>query len=476
MIQEDPVGDQPGRLLTLELPGLVVGAPIGRRIQVSGNLAGERLFMKGVWKVVDQATTTESNRNPGQVAESHAAEVETYKVVVILVNFSDLALPSSCSTSAVGDTFFDDLTDSVKAFYWEQSFHQFDIEGVVAGPYTLTTPSSSCSESFNTWSHQADNKARRDVADFNSYDSRFYIIPVIPTEPYCDDSWGYIGFGQAVVTSQHCTDPAGASHELGHNLGLDHANKLFSSGAECDGCDFSSTMGGVGGAGTLRHFNAPHKLHLGWIPSERVLSVTQTGLYTISLLEQDDPGLIQVLKLDLEGLVSPHYVSYRTGLGPYAENISTDYRPKMNIHRFAGGQQHTFFLGSDINNSLAFTDGQTWSDAGNTVCVTMESHTDTTATIWVALDCVDDSPACPTVTPCTDNCGVTGAETGFADTGQSSCEKSNGTHFGCAPASGETIHVISTTCGWSPCCTTFPACVCPQTCPGGTHLECRAIL
>src|SRR5258707_895379 len=83
-----------------------------------------------------------------------------------------------------------------------------------------------------------------------------------------------------------------ATHELGHNYGLNHANfwdtsgqSVIGPGASVEQGDYFDTMG-FALAGN-NHFNARYKSLLGWIPTNSVTTVTTSGTYRV--FAHDDP-------------------------------------------------------------------------------------------------------------------------------------------------------------------------------------------
>jgi hypothetical protein len=466
-LNERPQGAESPRVLNLEFPGHIEGAPFGREIEVTGVLTGDTLQVKGPWRVVGK------QKKPGDVAESHAVEVREHRMIVIISNLTDLDFP--CTAAETEFVAFGDQDESVERYYWEQSYHQFDLQGLVVGPYEISESASTCNP--NRWVRKATDLAEVDpvvvaAGGLGSFDTRYYVFPET-SDPDCRGAGGEIGGDEAVMFGA-CSEH-GFAHELGHNLGLQHA---FADVPGCNTyCDRSDTMGDMTGLG-LVHFNSPHKVQMEWIPDgpapaeDRLLQVTQSGLYTISLFEYDIAGTNQVLRLDgfLSGQ-SSLYVSYRTGYGAFGENLESAYKPRMHINRWSGGFGGTHFLG-DGNNQTAWADGRTFAAPNNTVCLTMVSHTAEYAHIWVSVGCQQAAPpACPSVTPCNGTSCVQGGETGSSNTGLGQCVTGGGALLTCT---GETVHVVSTTCNKAACCFQSPfPCFCPATCPSGQYLDCR---
>ncbi|MGH9869754.1 MAG: hypothetical protein ACREAA_16520 [Candidatus Polarisedimenticolia bacterium] len=473
-LKERAKGEESPRVLTLEFPGIIEGAPFGMDIRVTGILVGDTLKVQGPWGVVDKP------KKPGDVAGSHAEDVRVHRMIVIISDLTDLDFP--CTVEETEFVVFGDQDESVQRYYWEQSYHQFDLQGLVVGPYPITESTSTCNP--NRWVRKAEDFAEEDpVVDaaggLNSFDTKYYVFPET-SDPDCRGAFGGIGGDEAVMFGG-CVDH-GFAHEMGHNLGLQHA---FADVPGCPApgvgayCDRSDTMGDMTGLGLVHwHFNAPHKVQMEWIPdgpapaADRLLQVTQSGLYTISLFEYDIPGANQVLQLN--GFLSGNsklWISYRTGFGAFGENLESSYKPRMHVNSWAGGFGGTHFLG-DGNNLTAWVDGHTFAAPNNTVCITMVSHTTQYAHIWVSVGCQQAAPpACPSVNPCNGTSCVQGAETGSSNTGLGQCVTDAGTLLTCT---GETVHVVSTNCNKGACCFQQPfPCICPQTCPSGQYLDCR---
>jgi hypothetical protein len=463
------------RSLDLVFPQQPAEMPIGKVVEVSGTLENGTLTVLGAPKVLSVDGDRRARPRPGEVEASHAANVTHHDMLVIIANLTGNS--STCTKTGAENTLLYNA-DSVKEFYWEQSFHQLELNGDVVGPTTLQASGTQCRE--NTWKNQANSWAATqqvviDHGGLDSYDSIAYAFPAVPGTN-CTGATG----GDGVITMFGECNDHGFAHELGHVLGVAHA---FTADPVPQGClyycDTSTTMGNMIGYNLLRHFNGPEKVQAGWIPNgpapaeDRVLEVTTSGLYTISLLEADIAGTNQILNIENhQGSGGDYYISYRTSYGTFGGNVSTNYRPKMNVHDWMGGYGSTHFFGSDAYNSQAFADGQTWVEPNEEVCVTMVSHTDTLAHIWVSLDCqASPPPVCPSVSSCNGTSCLQGLETGSTNTGYVQCVTGQGTLLACT---GQTVHVVSNNCNRAACCTASPnPCFCPQTCPSGTRLECR---
>ena len=94
-----------------------------------------------------------------------------------------------------------------------------------------------------------------------------------------------------------------AMHELGHNLGLNHANLWQGNDPDAPdgpGRHFEygnpfDVMGTGGSAGLSAHFNAYEKHFLHWLPDDAVATIERSGTYTI--YPADNPGPTQTGRL-----------------------------------------------------------------------------------------------------------------------------------------------------------------------------------
>ncbi|KXZ44944.1 hypothetical protein GPECTOR_60g721 [Gonium pectorale] len=122
------------------------------------------------------------------------------------------------------------------------------------------------------WAEAADSVVAQRGIDLNEYQYRVYLMPT---------SVGLVSFGDtkeafrpnnilrvwAAVLDTN-VNAANMAHELGHNLGLYHAQGYDDSGALVEYADASCPMGS---ASQLAHYNAPSSVALGWTTPQAVL-------------------------------------------------------------------------------------------------------------------------------------------------------------------------------------------------------------
>ncbi|MFA4953241.1 MAG: LamG-like jellyroll fold domain-containing protein [Candidatus Pacearchaeota archaeon] len=110
------------------------------------------------------------------------------------------------------------------------------------------------------------------------------------------------------------------AHEMGHSLGVFHAKGwdcdseiLYGNCHDLEYGNYFDVMG-MGSSSTSLHFNAYFKEILGWIDSSSVLTITQSGRYSINPLETTNG--IKFAKIKMIGFEDyPFYLEYRKGIG-----------------------------------------------------------------------------------------------------------------------------------------------------------------
>jgi hypothetical protein len=293
------------------------------------------------------------------------------KTLVMVANFTDklldpLVAGADCSIDAIGDRMFTDpFGQSVDAMYRDTSFGAVSFSGKVVGPFTLPASSiDSCD--ISTWASAADAQALASGVDPAAYARRVYMFP--------SSTCPYAGIAELGMTPSRawvfaCDRPHVYAHELGHNLGLQHASTDASEYG-----DDSDVMGMLGG---IKPFNAPHKWQAGWLPDSKTAAVTASGTYSVSALPLDPTVAsgAQLLKVSKPDTADSYYISYRHGSG-FEANACCGYLDRTNIHRWAGGVSKTYFL-------AALGDGESYVDPANGFTVTQVSHGDASATVTV---------------------------------------------------------------------------------------------
>ncbi len=305
--------------------------------------------------------------------------------------------------------------------------------GQVLGPFTLDQ-AYTCDQNDDLFS-AAINAATATV-DFSSYTRVMVVFPVTATGCY------YAGLAEvgcvaadSLIAHPHSpvwipvfpsyatgTDLVGIlSHELGHNLGLNHSNSLDFGSIPLGPFDFAFTNGGIigdtsggsssgaalneatstardleygdpysvmGQTGNEGQYNAFHKAEiLGWLGSSDFQEVTSSGTFTLAPFEQSS-GL-RALRILRNPLTSSWlWVEYRQPSGVY----DGDFLPLLsgtNVYQGAlvhyedqySADGHSYLL--DFNPvaipnyfpSSDMTSGETWSDPYSPLTLTVNNLT-----------------------------------------------------------------------------------------------------
>jgi hypothetical protein len=305
------------------------------------------------------------------------------KTLVIGANLKDRSL--NCSAADISNLMFTDANNqSVDDLYQETSFGNVWLTGQVAGNYTINYSTTDVCD-ISAWANAAEAAALADGINVAAYPRKVYVLP--PNS--CPASgYGTVGGNASRSWIFTCDLPDVFAHELGHNLGMQHAaTPSYTYG------DTSDIMG-LGG-GPLRHVNAPHKEQLGWLADAPAQVVTQSGSYDVAPLELSSttslaPRALKVFKADSNEY---YFLSYRRPIG-FDTNLSSTYLDKLSVHKHAGdGNSGTTYLLAKL------ADGESFTDTANGITVTQLSHNNDYVTVEVTLDGSDPTPTCNPGTP-----------------------------------------------------------------------------
>jgi Bacterial Ig domain/Gametolysin peptidase M11 len=274
---DDFVADRSSTRYTLEAGGkeiplrpTTLRAEPGDRVVVTGELREGRL--------VGAVRSTAS--------ETEAAPLAARKVAVLLIRFpGDPAVP--WSPDVTRSKVFT-ASNSVNAFYKSESYGGISLtgklssDGDVFGWLNLSGTTVGCP--FGSWEQEADEAAADAGIDLSGYQ---HLIYVHPSKSGC----GYLGIAEVNGIRSDINGnvtPLVIAHELGHNLGLRHANSLTCTSGNkrvqiSDTCasgeygDPFDTMGNI----AYRHNNSLNLDNLGILLPENVQTVTTSGTYPL---------------------------------------------------------------------------------------------------------------------------------------------------------------------------------------------------
>ncbi|HEY5800513.1 MAG TPA: hypothetical protein VIT92_09850, partial [Burkholderiaceae bacterium] len=297
----------------------------GQQIAIAGLRIGDVVHVS-TWSAV------QSNRS-AQAAAPQRGSIGEQRIAVLMIAFPGMPLHAKLTAQNLTDTYFG-ATGSVDAFLRVSSAGKTWATGKVYGPYTVDR------------SYAGENLAVADAAmraasgvDFTQYDHIVFITPVTRSVEF-DAIRGISTMGKVSVAlpGQKKTIASTAwlgdlyvldagerthvaMHELGHGLGLGHADALVfgpdplgpigMGGAWASYRDYHSVMGG---ARLARPLGAPHAARLGWLAEGAGLKTVEAdGAYTLRpWVMTEQPG-VAALKV-------------KRGSGPDAPYLWIEYR------------------------------------------------------------------------------------------------------------------------------------------------------
>jgi hypothetical protein len=294
-----------------------------------------------VWGGAQQAFAQASASQPQQQEAR-----DTQRVLVIPVNLRGRAAVAVDRKQIMQALY--GAEDSVAARYRAVSYGKVEFagsDGDVVDPITLAEPADFCDTGLGRLAGAAQEALRLKGIARGPYQ---HFVFVIPKDAPC--GWtgvGDIGGNRVWVKA---TTAKALQHELGHNLGMNHA--VVWRGSDADGSDFMGS-----GAASL---NAPHVVEMGWLRDYpgKVVELTGAADLTLEALEADprQSALPKVAIVRPASGANTYYLSARAS-SP-ANPLPDAFTRGLNIHivsqaKPTGGQ--TYFVAS-------LTDGATYSD------------------------------------------------------------------------------------------------------------------
>lgn len=288
-------------------------------------MSGSEVRIKG-FKLDDKlaARSPEDRPQDFEILEEVEPGHTVKKVAVILFNFIDNTGKPYTLDSARSITFT--ASNSVNAYFKQASLGNLSLEGKlrqdgdVFGWYTIPYSQTPCD--YYTWASAANAAARSAGVDTTGYN---HIVYGFPSTSAC----GWAGLGQLggsltwIKGGNFNTRVVG--HELGHNLGVHHASSYSCTengirvpiSSSCTKSEYGDPFDIMGNS--LKHMSTFHKGRLNWYQTDNTNTVTQSGVYTIDMIEKPSTG-IKALRIPKDvsstgSITKYYYLEYRNPFG-----------------------------------------------------------------------------------------------------------------------------------------------------------------
>lgn len=259
----------------------------GQRVAVTGGTSA------ATPDVADADATFEGSSVRALSPAPATSAVGTRTLAVVLLRLG----PAGAEPVQVDDVrrgFFTD-PDSVAAYFRESSWSQLELrgrdraDGDVHG-YLEIPADTGC------WAEASAGEQAAQAAgiDLGGYDHVAFVLDS-PDRGCWYGGWAYIGGRVSVnLWAGDLGTRAVAQHEIGHNLGLHHADALVCAAADghptaveepggsCAVQEYGDPFDAMGNTWNQMQFSANYKARLGWVPASRVTTVTRSGTYTLA--------------------------------------------------------------------------------------------------------------------------------------------------------------------------------------------------
>ncbi len=413
-----------GEMVDVFFAGAPPKAHCGQSIKVKGIRLGSRIAAASA--AIDPSA-----------ALSFCSTIGPQNVAVLLVSFPHTPFPASPSASLLQTAFFG-AGRSLDSYWREASYGKTSATGAVFGPFVLDADYT-CDQTDAI--RIAAIKAADGTVDFRNYTRIFVIVPHAGT---CSIGYGLVGCSfftspskgifnasSSVLRADYLTSNdavvSAASHEAGHNLGLQHAGTLdFGSvplgppgaaGVRDEYGDNFSTMASSYSSGAnfvIGHYAAPHKSQMGWFSGANQQTIQNSGTFLVQPYETATSALQALRVRRGTGNNAWLWLEYRQPVGNFDPSLSyfgsqpfsgalIHYDDPANT-AFQNFTQLLDFNPSATPNSFrdaALAAGTNWSDPYSDLSLTVNSATSAglSVTVNFSTPCVTLPVAPPPLAP-----------------------------------------------------------------------------
>ncbi len=302
-------------------------------------ISGTKVRFKSAYRLQNVGVANTSSDNVDIIETPKLDSVGEQKTLVLLFQYKDSPNPPF-TKEEVKKIIFE---GQFQKFYKEQSYDQVSFSGDVYGWFTLDGEAMDICQSNNFFiAEETINDTLKKLIADNVDVVKYRRIISLYNHPEFLRGCALIGKVDRVINGKHLTfseafigriSPLAAnpvrpfswsaledtlSHEMGHNLGLPHANFWHCGNETLSGKCFEIEYGNffdiMGARTSALHLNAYYKKLLNWLPPHRVLTISKSGRYTINTLETSSGTVLAEI---------PHPIShtpyialeYRQGIG-----------------------------------------------------------------------------------------------------------------------------------------------------------------
>lgn len=259
------------------------------------------------------------------------AAVGEKKLLIMRVVFSD------DPESVLSESALQNIARAVREYFLDNSYGQLSLQPTLTPVLTLPREKSyylALDEKRERLSLLL--KHAREAATAAGFAANEYDLHLVQLKPgVLSSSWGSVGVSGAWLQG---SDPITYCHEIGHNLGLHHANGWRTTDGSVIGPGYTreydnryDVMGG--GRSAREHFGAYAKRTLGWLPESGMQEIVADGTYRLHPV--DAPSLVAGRTYALTLRKDParaYWIETRSHLwtdGPAGRSIVVNWSPSL---------------------------------------------------------------------------------------------------------------------------------------------------